>query len=201
MRILKCSFPLYIHWLYLLVTEMCLTLWHVTKPSCFIMFLLKRTSIPTQKVSSPPERLILAAVMVMKLLNHRPAPRRYCVHVWVYFLFFFFFYCDCHVFEALSIQLQHAHKHTSYWHGNPLPCIFLSSRRGLRPIMRKSIKFLFCWVVLQFECVCLWVCVSHVEQAFMDVRYIKHHHQPLISHSLYAVIDNFVERHTRRKQL
>lgn len=71
-------------------------------------------------------------------------------------------------------------------------------KKGLRPIMRKSIKFLFCWVVLQCECVCVYVslCVCLVEQAFMDVGYIKHHHQSLISHSLYVLIDNFVERHT-----
>ncbi len=54
-------------------------------------------------------------------------------------------------------------------------------------------------MVLQCECVFVYVslCVWLVEQAFMDVGYIKHHHQPLISHSLYAVIDTFVERHTR----
>lgn len=41
----------------------------------------------TRKVSSPPERLILAADMVMKQLNHGPAPRRNCACVCVRFLF------------------------------------------------------------------------------------------------------------------
>lgn len=43
------------------------------------------------------------------------------------------------------------------------------------------------------------MCVRLVEQAFMDVGYIKHPHQPLISHSLYAMIDNSVERHTLKQ--
>lgn len=56
-------------------------------------------------------------------------------------------------------------------------------------------------MVLQCKCVCVYVsvCVCLVEQVFMDVGYIKHHHQPLISHSLYVVIDNFVGRHTQKQ--
>lgn len=67
--------------------------------------------------------------------------------------------------------------------------------------MHKSIKFLFCWVVLQRKRVCVYVslCVCLVEQAVMDVGYIKHHNQSLISHLLYNVINNFAGRHTPSK--
>lgn len=45
------------------------------------------------------------------------------------------------------------------------------------------------------------LCACLVKQAFMDVGYIKHHHQPLISYSLYVVIDNFVDETHTMKQL
>lgn len=45
------------------------------------------TGVRTHKVNSPPERLILAADMVMKQLNHGPAPRSNCACVCVCFLF------------------------------------------------------------------------------------------------------------------
>lgn len=131
------------------------------------------THTPTHAANRPVDGLILAADIVIKQLNHWQAPRRNCTRARVWF--------QRHVFaKAPRVQLHRAHKHTPYWHGSPSPCIFLRSRKALGPIMRKSIKFLFCWVVLQ--CGCVWVCVHAcarlVEQAFMDVGYIKHHHQP-----------------------
>lgn len=53
-------------------------------------------------------------------------------------------------------------------------------------------------MVLQRKRVCVYLslCVCLVEQAVMDVGYIKHHNQSLISHLLYNVINNFAGRHT-----
>lgn len=68
-------------------------------------------------------------------------------------------------------------------------------RKGLRPIMHKSIKFLFCWVVLQHKRVCLSVCMSCRTSSYV-CRIHKNHNQSLISHLLYNVINNFVGRHT-----
>lgn len=45
------------------------------------------------------------------------------------------------------------------------------------------------------------LCACLVEQDFMDVGYIKHHHQTLISHSLYFVINNFVGRYTQTETI
>lgn len=107
----------------------------------------------------------------------------------------FLFYCDWHVFTSshVSSYTTHTHTRTHLLLTQQSRAMHISKLKGLRPIMRKSIKFLFCWVVLQ--CVCMSVYVCLVEQAFMDVGYIKHHHQPLISHSLYSMIDNSWERH------
>lgn len=130
----------------------------LTKDTCLIMCLFKHASRQTHKqtdtheANSPPERFTVATDAVMKQLHHGQAPTSKWARARVWFL--------SHLDELLVYSYTVHAQHTSYWHGNPLLCIFLSSRKGLRPIMRKSIKFLFCWVVLQCVCVCACVCTS-----------------------------------------
>lgn len=136
----------------------------------------------------PAGKLILVTDTVVKQLNQGLAPIR------IVFVCVFHFTVTDTPSQALSVQLQqtHTHTHTHLLLTQQSLAMHISKLKGLGPIMRKSIKFLFCRVVLQCVYVCVYVCL--VEQAFMDVGYIKHHHQPLISPSLYSMIDNSGER-------